>query len=107
MARVTAVEERAHNLIGQIEVNLAQLKEKQLLYIPFREFQNVLEVKLYTPKSSPSPQLEKASGVTRQHFLQERNEFIDKLNDHEAELKKRFSEKVYNLLKDIKNRGSP
>jgi hypothetical protein len=45
--------------------------------------------------------------VSRQHFLQERNEFIDKLTDHEAELKKRFSEKVYNLLKDIKNRGSP
>lgn len=35
----------------------------------------------------------------REEFLQERFDFLDKLTEHETQLKKNFSEKVYNLLK--------
>lgn len=80
------------------------------MFIPFQDRDKVLEVRIYEHKKENNMEPERSinndqAEERREEFLQERFDFLDKLTEHEAQLKKKFSEKVYTLLKELKNKN--
>lgn len=79
------------------------------MFVPFEDHDKVLEVRVYEPRKESVEQdpvaNEEQAEERREEFLQERYDFLDKIKEHESQLKKNFSEKVYSLLKELKNRN--
>lgn len=97
---------QAPELVGSIEIDLNLLLQRSLIFVPFQDHDKVLEIKLYEPKKDRQEVAnDEVLKQQREDFLQQRFDFIDKINNHEAELKKKFSEKVYGFLRELKSRN--
>lgn len=65
----------------------------------------MLEIKLYEQQRESGSHSSAQTRLQREEFLNKRFEFMDRITAHETELKKKFSERVYNFLKELKNRN--
>jgi hypothetical protein len=91
--------------VGSLDLDLRLLAERSTLFLPFHDHDKVLELRLYEPSKETSRSNGEHLKQQREEFLQQRFDFLDKIAEHEVELKKKFSERVYHFLKELKNRN--